>query len=360
MAESPVRRPSLRQLARELGLSATTVSWALRGRAGVSAAAAKRIQAHARQRGYYPDPELSRLSRLMREGRDPGFRPTLAFVNAYPQRDRAVREPYFAGLWQGARDEAARLGFRLEQYWLAEPGLTSRRLADILAARGIRGVLLPPVPEGVRLDEAGWERFAAVALTDAPAMAGRPRVAPDNAGAVRRALTEVTRLGYRRPGLVLQPDLDRRTQGEHSGAFLRTMHERGLGGELLLVDEPDAQRLAEWWSATDPDVVIFPHPSPYAGRWREAARDFARPPAFVSLAWSDRFAEFAGIDKRTAAIGRHGIGLLVAALAQGVSGPQAEPPTLRVPVRWESGPSCPPAGRRGRALAALFRTMRAP
>ncbi len=360
MAESPVRRPSLRQLARELGLSATTVSWALRGRAGVSSASAARIRTHARQRGYYPDPELSRLSHLMREGRDPGFRPTLAFLNGYPQRDRAAREPYFAGLWQGAKAEAERLGFRLEHYWLAEPGLTPRRLAGILAARGIRGVLLPPVPEGVRLDGAGWESFAAVALTDAPAMAGRPRVAPDNAGAVRTALAELTRLGYRRPGLVLTPDLDHRTQGEHSGAFLRAIHPRGGGAELLRVEEPDVHRLASWWAAAGPDVVIFPHPSPFAARWREVAVTVERPPAFVSLAWSARFPEFAGIDKRTDAIGRHGVGLLVAALTQGVSGPQADPPTMRVPVRWEPGASCPPAARRTRPLAALLRTMRAP
>ncbi len=337
-----------------------TVSLALRGAKGIAATTVARVRAAAEARGYYPDPELTRLALLMRAGRTPGFRSTLAFLNPFPERDRAEWEDYFGGLWRGARNRAEQLGYRLEQHWLHEPGLTLRRLSDILSARGIKGVLVAPLPDGATLPALQWGRFAGVALTDSPVITNLIRVGPDNAGAIALALQHVARLGYRRPGLVAPAPFDERTQFLHSGPFLRWLHECRLEPALLATTDLDAPRLAEWLRQAQPDVVICNHPHPWAQRWLEAAAGLRSPPSFVCLAWSARYGVCAGVDKRTEVIGAHGVDMLIAAITQGRIGLLTDPPTLRVPAHWHDGASCPPAARRGPALRRLLRTTSAP
>ena len=186
------------------------------------------------------------------------------------------------------------------------------------------------------------------------------RVAPDNALAMEIVLRETTRLGYRRPGLVAPAPFDLRSRYLHSAQFLRWLRIHRLNSRLLLAADPPAPALAAWIRALRPDVVICPHCDLYVARWREAVTRCAPPPAFVSLAWSDRTAAFAGVDKRTEEIGRFGIDLLLNALTQGHVGFQADPPTLRVPGCWRGGPSCPPAAHRGPALRRLLRALPAP
>lgn len=350
-------RPSLRQLARELGVSAMTVSLALRGARGLSAATAERVRKAAMERGYYPDHELSRLAQLMRRGRKPGFRSTLAFLNAFPEPDRIEHEPYMHGLWQGATARAERLGYRIEQHWLGEPGLSLRRLSEILSARGIKGILVPPLPDGASLPALDWSRFVGIALTDSHAVPQLLRVAPDNALAIEIALRETTRLGYRRPGLWMPEAFDVRTQRLNSAPFLRWLHERRLNPGLMLIEEPSQRVLASWLRRLKPDVLICPHFDGYSQLWRKTVAGFATPPAFVSLTWSAPNKQFAGIDKRTEEIGAFGVDLLINALTQGRVGFQEEPPTLRVPGSWREGPSCPRARQRGAALHRFLEEM---
>ena len=337
-----------------------TVSLALRGARGVSAATAARVRTAAEARGYYPDPELTRLAHLMRTGRAPGFRSTLAFLNPFPERDRAEWEDYFGGLWRGAKARAELLGYRLEQHWLREPGLTLRRLSEILSARGIKGILLAPMPDGAALPALQWQRFAGVALTDSPVITNLTRVGPDNAGAMNLCLRRLSSLGYRRPGLIAPKPFDERTQYHHSGPFLRWLYEHKLENDLLVDTDVDALRLEDWIRRWRPDVVICNHPHPWAKRWEEAGVRVTPPPAFVSLAWSGRHRNYAGVDKRTEVIGAHGVDMLIAAMTQGRIGFQSDPLTLRVAAHWHDGASCPPAARRGSTLRRLLKTMSAP
>jgi hypothetical protein len=61
-----------------------------------------------------------------------------------------------------------RLGFALEEFWTDEPGMTDRRLENIILARGITDVLLSPVltPETSLTLDWDWSCIAAVVIDD--------------------------------------------------------------------------------------------------------------------------------------------------------------------------------------------------
>ena len=59
-------RPTLRSLAAEAGVSAMTMSLALRGSPGVSVTTRRRLRRLAESRGYRPDPHVARLMHHLR------------------------------------------------------------------------------------------------------------------------------------------------------------------------------------------------------------------------------------------------------------------------------------------------------
>lgn len=353
----PEARPSIRRIAAQVGLSPMAVSLALRDQPGVSASTRARIKSVARALGYRPDAELSRLSALMRQGRAPGFHGTLAFLNLFPERDRGRWEAYYRGLLQGARERANGLGFHLEEFWMREPGMTARRMTGILLARGVRGVLMPVMPDDMDFPGLDWARFTCVALTDSVLVPDMLRVVPDNAQAMHLLLEAVARRGYRRPAFHATPAFDQRTRLMHTAVFLRWIHGRGLDPALLAAGEIDPPRLAAWLEAAGADVLVVQHADPYARIWAEALPSLSVRPAFVSVAWAARFPYAAGVDKRTDHIGRNGVDLLVGAISRGERGLQEDAPVLHVAGVWRDGDSCPWADRRKRTLTALAKRL---
>ena len=54
-------------------------------------------------------------------------------------------DPFLRKVIAGARHRAEQVGFALEEFWTSDRGMTERRLAQIIQARGIVGVVLSPV-----------------------------------------------------------------------------------------------------------------------------------------------------------------------------------------------------------------------
>jgi LacI family transcriptional regulator len=357
LQNKPEVRPSIRRIAAEVGLSPMAVSLALRDQPGVSSVTRSKIKSVARTLGYQPDAELSRLSALMRKGRSPGFHGTLAFLNLFPERDRGRWEAYYRGLLQGARERAHGLGFNLEEFWMREPGMTARRMTGILQARGVRGVLMPVMPDDMSFPELDWSRFTCVALTDSVLVPEMLRVVPDNGQAMHVLLEALDQRGYRRPAFHAVPAFDQRTRLMHTSVFLRWIYERGLDPALLAVKKFDRKNVAAWLDSVGADVLIAQHADPYASIWAEALPALRECPAFVSVAWAARFPHAAGVDKRTDHIGRNGVDLLAGAISRGEKGLQKDAPVLHVAGVWREGASCPPAGRRKRTLLALAKRL---
>ena len=102
--------PTLRSLARVLGLSRTTVSDALRGSPRVDPNTAERVHAAARAAGYRRNPLAGALMSELRRSRGTAFHGVLAAVD-FNEPDRPAHAArYPRALQVGAEARAADIG----------------------------------------------------------------------------------------------------------------------------------------------------------------------------------------------------------------------------------------------------------
>ena len=133
----PVSAPTLRSLAKILGLSRTTVSDALRGSPRVDPNTALRVKQAAREAGYRRNPLAGALMSELRRSRGATFHGVLAVVD-FNEPDRPKEgAPYHHELVAGLNLRATELGFKVEQFSVGHAGISVQRLDSILQSRGI-------------------------------------------------------------------------------------------------------------------------------------------------------------------------------------------------------------------------------
>jgi len=262
------RRISQRDLARIAGVSPMTVSLALRGHHSIPAETRERIVALAAEHGYRPDPALAALNAYRVENASHSFQGVLAWLSFFPSRQI---DPNCNGYFQGAQARAERLGYRLEPFWIQEPGLTAERASSILRSRGVRGLIVGPLPTAQGEIELEWQHFSAVALGYSLT---RPRlhvVMNHQYRNMKQTVHHLYDLGYRRIGLAMPTDNDIRVDHNYLGAFhiaqLELLAPEQRCAPLLL---PDFNRgsFFEWFRRERPDaVVVAAHCSASVREW---------------------------------------------------------------------------------------------
>jgi LacI family transcriptional regulator len=332
--------PTVRSLARTLGLSHTTVSDALRGKGRVDPATVARVQKAAREAGYRRNPLAAAVMSELRRSRGGTFRGVLAALDL-SEPDRAPHGVFHRELITGGRARAAELGFKLEEFVVNTQGMTIPRIDMILQSRGIHGVLLLPswyAPDWSGLD---WSRYAAV-YTDY--VIERPPLHCVCCNHYRSMVALLARLherGYRRPGLFLERGRDERTQRRFSAAF-RSYQESEHAAEkiplLMAEGEHRKDEFMTWYRRHKPDVVIGHFTE--AIDWMEAAgATFPETGSFVSLNVLYKTRPCAGLDQQPRELGARAVELLIAQLQRNERGVPDWPTTTTIPARWVEGPT---------------------
>ena len=256
------RRVSLRDVGLKVGVSHVTVSLALRGDPRISATRRAEVETVARKLGYRPDPMLSSLASYRLSKREVGIRSTLAWINQWPDPRELRRHKEFDAYWRGARDCAARLGYQLQAFEV-KSDMNSARLAQILAAQNIHGILLPPHTGGLSLPEFDWSNFSIVRLGTSVKQPRAHIVTSDQLHCAAMAFTRMWERGYRRIGYIATRQHDLNTGGNFRAGFLSAQDEhvplrRHLAPLHLSEDDPaaDIRRLKSWLRTVRPDGVI--------------------------------------------------------------------------------------------------------
>ncbi len=261
MANDPAPRPSLRDIARALGLSHVAVSLALRDSPRVSAVRRAEVKAMAEKLGYRPDPMLASLVAYRQGKRHAGIRACLGWINQWedPAELRSLKE--FDNYWLGARETAERLGYNLEEFrW--PPGRPGRRLQSILETRGVRGLLIPPHRGGLVLPDFEWDKFSLVRFGASVKNVAAHSVTSDQAHCARIAYENVLARGYRRIGYVSERVLERNTRGHFREGYLNAREELAVRSRrletLILSSDAKAQReeLRSWLEKEKPDAIV--------------------------------------------------------------------------------------------------------
>jgi LacI family transcriptional regulator len=256
--------PTLRQVAIAARVSATTVSLALRNHPRIPVSTRERIQALGRQMGYCPNPSVSTVMSQVRSGSSVRYRETLAWINPFGRPDHFVdkRLPgleYSQKLWEGAVHRAEQLGYALESFWLREENMSGLRVSAILAARGIRGLLIPPLPRANGHLSLDWSNFSVTALSFTMVRPQFHRVVPDHHHNLQIILRTLRHRGYERVGLLLPLGYDERLENRFRAAFY--FHHQNVPlrcriPALICPDKSYEASCAGWLKKYRPDAVI--------------------------------------------------------------------------------------------------------
>lgn len=336
----PPHVPTLRSLAKILGLSRTTVSDALRGSPRVDPNTALRVKQVAAEAGYRRNPLAGALMSELRRSRGASFRGVLAIVD-FNEPDR----PHEAALYHrelagGLDTRAAELGFKTEPFNVGQKGLSVPRLDSILQSRGINAIVLLPAWDEPDLSALDWNHYAGI-YTDY--IIERPKlhsVCSDQYRSLLLALQRLLDRGYQRPGLFLQRHHDERLQYRWSAAFraFQESHPRIKAVPPLIIDHYDREEFVRWFRREKPDVVIGHHTE--VVEWMQEAG--ARVPAthgFVCLNLHMKTRPCAGLDLQPRLLGSRAAELLIAQLQRNETGIPEWPSTTTTPARWVEGPT---------------------
>ena len=332
---------SIREIARTLGLSHTTVSEALRDSPRVNAVTRRRVQKAAKAAGYRPNPLAGALMSEMRRARSGTFRGVLAILDLDgPDNRPASSNRYHREVVRGASARAAELGFKAETIVTGTNGISDTRLDTILQTRGIRGLLLLPIANKADLSGLDWSHFAGV-YTDY--LIERPALHAVCSDHYRSMVIEVQRLhemGYHRLGLVLQAPHDARLLHRWEAAF-HTYHEHHSKKEALpplVLPELDRKTFMHWFKAKRPDAVLC-HRAEVMEWMQESGARIPETHGFCCLNITSNSAPCAGLDLQPALLGARGVELLIAALHRNDCGVPEHPSTTTIPAIWVDGPT---------------------
>jgi LacI family transcriptional regulator len=336
----PGPAPTLRSLARTLGLSRTTVSDALRGSPRVDPNTAARVKKAAREAGYRRNPLAGALMSELRRSRGTAFRGVLAAVVFHEPDRPEYSDKFHAELIAGAQSRATELGFKLERFSVGRTGLTVQRLDSILQSRGIHGIFLLPAWDDPDLSSLDWTRYAGIYtdyIIERPALHS---VCSDHYRSLLAALQRLAGLGYTRPGLFLQKHQDERLQHRWGAAFrtFQETHPTAKPVPPLTADSIGADQFQAWFRKHKPDVVLGHDTEAIA--WMEACgADVPATNGFLCLNILRRTRPCAGLDLQPRQLGARGAELLIAQLQRNESGIPEWPSTTTIPAHWVDGPT---------------------
>jgi LacI family transcriptional regulator len=344
MKPEPNARVTVRQIAQHLEVSHTTVSRALKNDPRISKSVRDKVHATAAALGYRPDPMLSALAAYRKSQTKKSIGAELAWINCWPEPKRLRTYKEFDLYWAGANEEAERAGYRLEEF-CCPAKLTPERLAKILRARNIRGLLLSPGWSTVTPDwkDFDWSKYSIVRFGHSLPSPAAHIVTSDQLMAGLIAFENMLRLGYRRIGMVMWAAQGTRLVRFSAGylyAQLRVASQFRLAPLIANEDDPHIhQTLRTWLQTEKPDAILTDLTE--LRTW--LAKLKLRVPQDIGLAALsvlDGQAD-AGIDQNSREIGRAAVQTLISLIHHNECGIPPTPREVLIAGRWVDGLSLP-------------------
>lgn len=323
------------------GVSQTAVSLALRNDPSIPSATRERIRVAAHRLGYQPHGAISSLMAQIRSKRPRKYRPTLAALTDWPDLAEFKRYPTWRLQWEGARQRAKELGYSLEEFGMGRNGLSAARIAKVLEARGIEGVIVFPLSNGRAL-ALPWERLASVAIGYTLELPLLHRVVTAHFDSVLMALEQLRVRGYRRIGVVLDEQLNLRVHRSWLAAFCAYGFENGRISPRAIANLPAVgakAALGRWLRSYQPDAVLCGGAYPIRKWLRELGRSAPESIGIVCLAALLPDEGCACIDEDWLHVGAAAVDGVVGQLSRGERGIPSHPILSVIRGEWIDGDS---------------------
>ena len=328
------------------GVTRMAVSLALRGKAGVSEATRKKVLAAAKRLGYEPDPEVAKFLAHIRRKAPAGTKACLALLTSGPTPEAWKHYVTERKYVEGARARAEEYGYRVDEFWINQPGMTMARLGNILWSRGIEGVVIAPLQErlsgkrsrSIHLD---FKLFSSVEISETVEWPDLDRSNHDQYTSMLKVLDALAGLKYRTVGLVLEDALDLRVNGKWAAAYLyyRQRHGTRTMPPPLVMPSPSQKVFDRWFDHHRPDAIVSV--DRFGLRFLE--RRGLKIPKDIGYASLDLdgdaegYPGMSGIDQNSPLVGAAAVDMLVAAIQRGQRGVPEHPLRTEIEGTWIPG-----------------------
>jgi DNA-binding LacI/PurR family transcriptional regulator len=333
---------TMKSIAAIAGVTQATVSMSLANNPRIPPQTRERIQAIARKLNYHPNPYVSTLMRIRRQGKPLKDKPALALVCAQRSANgwRDNPAPTIRQMREGAFERATLRGYRAQEYWLHRDDMSNERFSEILHARGIQGLLISPRADGDPTPALRWEYFAAVSLSVPLPSLTITTVCNDHYFSSLRIVRECHRRGYRRPGLVLRRAHQMRFQGRWEAGFLiaeKMLDDVKLANALYVDDWEDVNLIIAWLKRERPDVIITPAADVLVGTLQKAGWKIPEDIGLALLACPQIGDPNSGVFQNGRMIGALAVDTLVSMVERHERGLPEQATTLMVEGQWNEG-----------------------
>ncbi|MBC8008854.1 MAG: LacI family DNA-binding transcriptional regulator [Burkholderiales bacterium] len=338
---------TLANIAAKLGISTTAVSMALRGRPGVSEELRKKVVECAKEHGYQPNPVAVELMTWVRSQREAATDSTpIAFVTSFADPKLLERIYTFNAFLKGAARRGSDFGYHVEAFHGREPGMNPARLAQILKARGVRGVLLGPAWMDEPRVELDWKDFSVVMIGEVYLSANIYRVCNHHVQSCNLALRQLHALGYRRIAVAGVKKYEKSRGHEYLLGVDQFRRDEFPDTEVStwLFNDWDGPAFAKWAKTHRIDAVVSNDPAPW-----DTVRTL-KLPSGEAMGYANLDvppgSPWSGINQHSEAIGETGMELLRQLLLAGERGTFLHPQIVLIDGTWVDGTTtrkAPPA-----------------
>jgi DNA-binding LacI/PurR family transcriptional regulator len=243
-------------------------------------------------------------------------------------------------MYRGALARAEERGYLGQDFWLHQDGMSPERFSRMLHARGIRGLLLSPLPDNTPPPTLQWNWFSAVVLGVPFSALTLPSVCNDHYFSSFRAVQECAGLGYRRPGLVLRKSHHDRFHGRWESGFSAAQaatRKMDLLRPLFIDDWDNLPEFTDWFERERPDVIIAlgaEHVERYLSQLKlRVPRDIG----VVGLSRPKLGDRFSGIYQNGELTGASAMEMLIGMMERHDTGLPKQASTLMVEGLWNRG-----------------------
>ena len=336
----------MRDIAREAGVSVSSVSLAFRNSPKVSKNKRAEITDIARRLGYVRDGRISELMEHLRANRSDRKFSKLAVLVPEITKARQASFPVMGKLIDGLEAQARQSGYGLDVIYLPELGASPERLRRILISRGIRGIIAMPWVSGVGTLDLDVEAFsistAGYSIIDPMVN----RACANYLQMMDELIEQTCRLGYKRIGFAMTYPRGGTGHKLFASSFLyySTLIDSSQRIPILPKSEINAINLDKWMMEYNPDVVIGD------GMVYELLVDLGyKVPADLGFATLDTAKgppDASGVDHCHEVVGREAFKLVLSDINLNSKGVPESPKVVLVDSHYHSGFTLRKVGRK--------------